>query len=104
VKYRVSKDARSDLDDIFKYWADRVGFRTAERLVDSIMERFWLAGEHPGAVRSVQEIAPNVKCFPAGKYLIYYRKSKRAIDILHIFHEARNQRKAFGKQPKPKSR
>jgi hypothetical protein len=27
----------------------------------------------------------SVKCFPAGKYLIYYRKTRRGIDILHMF-------------------
>jgi plasmid stabilization system protein ParE len=36
-----------------------------------------------------------VKCFPAGKYLIYYRKTRRGTDILHIFHGARDQRTAI---------
>jgi hypothetical protein len=26
-----------------------------------------------------------VRCFPAGKYLIYYRKTRRGTDILYIF-------------------
>jgi hypothetical protein len=36
-----------------------------------------------------------VRCFPAGKYLIYYRNTRRGTDILHIFHGARDQKRAF---------
>jgi plasmid stabilization system protein ParE len=36
-----------------------------------------------------------VKCFPAGKYLIYYRRTRHGTDILHIFHGARDQIRAF---------
>ena len=100
MKYRVSKDARDDLDQIFAYWAERASLDTAERLVDSLMERFWVIGEHPNAGRSADDIAPGVRCFPAGKYLMYYRKTPRAIEILHIFHGARDQRKAFKQKPK----
>jgi Plasmid stabilization system protein len=97
MKYRISKDARRDLDDLFLYWAKRVSVEVAERLIDNITERFWLLGEHPVAGRAADDIAPGVKCFPAGKYLIYYRKKSGAIDILHIFHGARDQKQAFQK-------
>jgi antitoxin ParD1/3/4 len=40
---------------------------------------------------------PGVKCFPAGKYLIYYRATRQGTDILHVFHGARDHRKAFKK-------
>ncbi|PYT74573.1 MAG: hypothetical protein DMG42_10485 [Acidobacteria bacterium] len=36
-----------------------------------------------------------MKCFPAGKHLIYYRSTRRGTDILHIFHGARDQRRAL---------
>jgi toxin ParE1/3/4 len=98
VKYRVSKDARNDLDQIFGYWTGRASVEAADRLVDKIMERFWLIGEHPNAGPSADHIAPGVKCFPAGKYLIYYRKASRAIEILYVFHGARDQAKAFSKK------
>jgi toxin ParE1/3/4 len=95
MRYRVSKDAERDLDGIFLYWAERAGLNVADRLLDSITDRFWLLGEHPGAGRSAEDIAPGVKCFPAGKYLIYYRKTGRRTDILHIFHGAQDQKRAF---------
>ena len=95
-RYRVLKDAERDLDAIFLYWAERTSLQAADRLVDAITERFWLLGEHPEAGRSCLDIARGVRCFPAGRYLIYYRKLRRGVSILHIFHGARD-RKETGK-------
>ncbi len=96
-RYRVSTDASRDLDEIFFYWAERASLKVAERLIDGITERFWLLGEHPEAGRPVDEVAAGVKCFPAGKYLIYYRRTRRGIEILHIFHGSREQKRVFKK-------
>ena len=93
--YRVSEGAERDLDEIFLYCANRASLETADRVVDRITDRFWLLGEHPDAGNPAGNIAAGVKCFPAGKYLIYYRKTRRGTDILHIFHGARDQRSAF---------
>ena len=97
MRYRVSKHAGRDLDEIFLYWAKRAGLKVADRLIDAITERFWLLAEHPDAGRASADIAAGLRCFPAGKYLIYYRKARRVIDILHIFHGARDQKNAFDK-------
>ena len=92
-RYRVLKDAERDLDAIFLYWAERISLQAADRLVDAITERFWLLGEHPEAGRSCADIARGVRCFPAGRYLIYYRKLRLGVEILHIFHGARDRKK-----------
>ena len=95
MRYRVSEEAARDLDEIFLYWARRANLNAADRLIDSIVERFWLLGEYPGAAKPVDHIAAGMKCFAAGKYLIYYRKVRGRIDILHIFHGARNYSELF---------
>ena len=69
--FRVSRNAERDLDEIFWYWAKRAGLKVADRLMDSITERFWLLGEHPDEGVLAEDFAAGVKCFPAGKYLIY---------------------------------
>jgi toxin ParE1/3/4 len=95
MHYRISESAEQDLEEIFIYWANRASLETADRIIDRITERFWLLGEHPNAGKHARNIAPGVKCFPAGNYLIYYRNTRRGTDILHIFHGARGQRSAF---------
>ena len=85
------------MDEIFVYWAERASPGIADRIIDEITERFWLLGEHPDAGKTSDDIAAGVKCFPAGKYLIYYRATRRGTDILHVFHGARDQWGAFRK-------
>ena len=97
MRYRVSAGAARDLDEIYFYWAGRAGLKVADRLLDGIVDRFWLLGEHPEAGRSAEDIAAGVKCFPAGKYLVYYRKTRQGTDILHVFHGAQEQKRAFRK-------
>lgn len=100
MRYRVSRNAQQDLDEIFLYWTKRAGLKVADRLMDSITDRFWLLGEHPNAGRSAEDIAPGVRCFPAGKHLIYYRPTQRVTNILHNFHGAKDQKVAYRKPPK----
>jgi toxin ParE1/3/4 len=95
MPYRVWHDARRDLDEIFVYWAERAGVSVADRLIDGIVDRFWLLGEYPDAGRKAEDVAAGVKCFPAGKYLIYYRRARKGIDILHVFQDAREQKQAY---------
>jgi toxin ParE1/3/4 len=95
MRYRISEDAERDLDEIFVYWAHRTGLEIADRIIDRITERFWMLGEHPNGGKPAGNVAPGVKCFPAGKYLIYYRNTRSGTDILHVFHGARDQRRAF---------
>jgi toxin ParE1/3/4 len=95
MRFRISIDAEHDLDEIFLYWAERAGLEIADRIVDAITDRFWLLGQYPHAGKAAVHIASGVKCFPAGKYLIYYRQTRRGTDILHIFHGARDQRDAL---------
>ena len=70
---RVSQAAEKDLGEIFAYWAQRADMNVADRLIEAIIERFWLLGEYPDSGRAGEDIAPGVRCFPAGQYLIYYR-------------------------------
>lgn len=100
MTFHLSAEAAQDLDDIFLYWSGRAGYPVADRLIDAIVERFWLVGEYPEAGKPAHKLAPGVRCFPAGKYLIYYRKNIDRIEILHIFHGVREQIGAFRKRSK----
>ncbi len=100
MAYRVSRNASDDLEDIFLYWAQAAGLPVADRLIDSITERFWMLDEYPDAGPACEDMAPGVRCFPAGNYLIYYRRIRKRVDILHVFHSALNRNKAFRRRAK----
>jgi toxin ParE1/3/4 len=98
--YRISESAESDLNEIFLGWAERTSLKIADRILDEIVARFELLGEFPEAGRPSDDIARGVKSFPAGKYLIYYRRTGEYTEILHIFRGAREQLKTFKKSAK----
>jgi toxin ParE1/3/4 len=100
MRYRISDDAENDLDEIFLYWAEHASLTIADRMIEGIVERFRLLGEFPEAGRYSGDIAPGVRCFPAGDYLIYYRRARKYTDILDIFHGAREQTEAFKRTKK----
>ena len=100
MRYQVSEGAQADLDEIFLYWARRTTVSVADQLMDSIIDRFWLLGEFPDAGKRADDLARGLRCFPAGKYLIYYRKTRRGVEIIHIFHGARLQIQAVRKARK----
>lgn len=95
MRLRISRNAKSDLDEIFDYWADRAS-PVASRMIYRITDQFGLLAEVPHIGRKSEDIAPGVRSFPIGKYLVYYRHGRGAVTILHVFPGARDQRKAFG--------
>jgi len=95
MQFHVTKKAERELDQIFVYCAQRAGVDVADRLIDSIEERFALLGDYPFVGRKCDELAPGVLRFPAGEYLIYYCKKRGMIQILHVLHGARDQKRAF---------
>src|ERR1041385_2031757 len=90
MRYRIARAAEQDLTEIFVYWADRASLTVADRIIERIVARFRLLGAHPRAGKTAGEVAAGVGCFPVGKYLIYYRKAPGVVEILHIFHSARD--------------
>lgn len=95
MKIRILKTARQDMDDIYDYWVQRAGPETTRSLIYSITDLFLLIAEFPLVGRACDEIAAGVRVFPSGNYLIYYSKKRGTIQILHVFHAAREQGRAF---------
>ncbi len=87
--YRVSPDARADLDNIYDYVA-RENLTAADGLVDKFKAKFILLARHPLMGQSRPELAPNLRSTPVGNYVILYRPSNDGIEIARIIHSARD--------------
>jgi toxin ParE1/3/4 len=95
MRFNVSAPADQDIEEIFLYWAARASPAIADRIIDTITERFSFLAQYPLAGSRMDNLARGTRCLPVGKYLIYYRIGRRTLDIIHIFHGARNQERAF---------
>ena len=82
-RFTLSAQARRDLKDIKDYIA-RDSLDQAEEFVRAIAERFQKLAGFPGMGRSYEDLAPNLRGFPIGNYLIFYRPTEQGISIERI--------------------
>lgn len=87
-----SPQADSDLDGIWYYVASQSGnTQTADRLIDSITDRFFLIANYPNiGRRRDDDLRPGLRSFPVGEYIIIYRLQDEDVQILRVLHGSRN--------------
>ena len=93
-KYRLSRIAASDLDDIWLYIA-RDAPEAADRFVDSIEKKLHILAAGPDAGRVCEGLTPGIHRFPVGAYGIFYRIHEANIEIIRILHGARDTKSIF---------
>lgn len=72
--HRLAPQAKADLEDLAYYvFVESHSLDIADRLIESISERFLLLGTHPRAGRRRDDLRPGLRTFPVGDYLVLYR-------------------------------
>ncbi len=92
---RTTHPARRDLDDIW-LWIARDSPANAQRFVSEIADHFPMLAAFPRTGRLCPELKPGMRRFPVHKYVIYYRETKRGVEILRVLHGARDAKRIFG--------
>jgi toxin ParE1/3/4 len=92
MAHRVAPQAEAELDNIWYYVAKESGsIGIADRLIDSITERFYLLACRPHIGRRRDEdLRPGLRSFPVGEYVIIYRVEENDVLILHVFRGSRD--------------
>ena len=88
-RYRVDRDARADLEEIYDYVADE-NLAAADRLMDTFQEKFGLLAVHPLMGQTRPELAPNLHSFSVGKYVVFYRPTDDGVEVARVIHSARD--------------
>jgi toxin ParE1/3/4 len=99
MAHRVAPRAERDLDDIWYYVAKESGsVEIANRLIDSITDRFFLLGGFPYLGRSRDEdFGFGCRSFPVGEYIIVYVVDGEDVLILRVAHGRREIETLFGR-------
>src|SRR5438093_4211271 len=91
MAYRLAPQAEADLEDIaFYVFVESASLELAERLIQSIAERFELLAAHPRAGRARDDLRPGVRGFPVGEYVLLYRVAGEDVVILRVVHGSRD--------------
>lgn len=81
--------AEEDLDEIWFYIAlDNVA--AADNLLDDIDSSCQLLAVQPQAGRLRPELAPELRSFPVGRYVMFYRPRDDGIEVVRVLHSARD--------------
>jgi toxin ParE1/3/4 len=82
---RKSPQAEIDLTSIWDYIAaDNV--KAADALLVRIEEHFDMLAQTPLAGRARNELAPNLRSFPVGNYVIFYVPVSDGIEVVRVMH------------------
>ncbi len=87
--YYLSRNAETDLDDIWDYISDR-NIDAADRLIDGFKSGFNLLAQQSllGEIFDLER--PFLRRFTRGNYVIYYQTSTDPITIVRVLHGARD--------------
>lgn len=80
--FRVSPRAKQDLDEIWLYIAED-NVEEADKMMDAFHAKFRLLASQPILGKDREDLAPALRFFPVGKYLIFYR-AENGVDIYRV--------------------
>ncbi len=91
MAHRFAPEAETEIEDIWRYIAQESGsFDIADRLIDTLTERFFLLSRYPHIGRHRDDLRSGLRSFPVGEYIIIYRVDGKDVLILHVFRGNRD--------------
>jgi toxin ParE1/3/4 len=88
-KYIISREAEQDINEILAFIAAD-NFNAALLLYGRLIDVFEMLAENSNAGRGRPELKEDIRSFPEGNYLIFYRKWAGKIAIVRVLHGARD--------------
>ncbi|MCX2680657.1 type II toxin-antitoxin system RelE/ParE family toxin [Galbibacter sp. EGI 63066] len=87
-KYRISKQAIDDLNDIWAYTFHKWSKEQADRYYDLIIAEIEFIADNFMAGESAEQTRKNYRVTKIKSYLIFYRKAENDIvEIVRILHQ-----------------
>jgi toxin ParE1/3/4 len=91
MAFRLAPQARADLDEIWDYVFSESGSEAiADRLLDSIADRFDFLNDWPNAGRQRDELSRGYRSHAAGDYVIFYRVAQDDLVVQRVLHGRRD--------------
>ena len=85
----IAPAARQDLEDIWAYIGEESP-AYADEMIDRLAGAAQQMTDHPELGRPRDEFAPGLRCFPIGRYILFYRVREDNIEIARVLHGARD--------------
>jgi toxin ParE1/3/4 len=90
ARYDVTDEAKDDLFEIWRYIAVHGSVGRAEQQNLRFYERFQFLAENPLIGRVRPELAPDIRSFADGTYVILYKPADYGVEIVRVVHGSRD--------------
>lgn len=84
-----TEQSRQDALEIWEYIAAD-NLPAADNLIDRIEAHLALLAASPDIGRQREELARDLRSFPVGNYVIFYRPRKDGVELIRMLHGARD--------------
>ncbi len=84
TRFRLTKPALKDIEQIADYIAQTAGVAQADVFLDELNQKLVKVAQFPKLGRQRDEIFPNVRSLTLKTYLILYLPTQNGIDILRV--------------------
>lgn len=88
-KYMITRQAEQDIDEILVYIAAD-NLDAALSFNDRLTDLFEMLADNTKAGRERPELKEDLRSFPEGNYLIFYRRWAGNLAIVRVIHGARD--------------
>jgi toxin ParE1/3/4 len=87
--------AESDLCEIWLYISEQ-SVAAADQFLETIEDKCQLLAAHPELGQSRPELAPRLRSFSVGRYVIFYRPIEDGIELVRVIYGGRDIDALFG--------
>jgi toxin ParE1/3/4 len=84
-----SRASVGDYEAIWRYLAAD-SIEAADRIIEMLERQVMSLALMPAMGRPEPELAANLRSFPVGRFLIFYRPVKTGIELVRVLHSARD--------------
>jgi toxin ParE1/3/4 len=86
--------AEDDLCEVYAYIA-RESVAAAEKMWERFTRIFEMLARQPLIGEACEALTPNLRCFPVGRYVVYYRAEETGVVVVRVCHGARDSSSLF---------
>ncbi|MDX2213178.1 MAG: type II toxin-antitoxin system RelE/ParE family toxin [Oculatellaceae cyanobacterium bins.114] len=94
TRYRLSRRAEQDLEDIWIYLAQSDEL-TADLMLGKILDKLPMLAKFPNMGKLRSGLMEGLRSFPIKPYIVFYILSQNHIEIVRIFHHSRDIKSEF---------
>lgn len=85
-----AREAAIDLDEIWLYLAHEASPSVADRFLRHLAEKMQGLAENPLMGRDRSDRRPDLRSWPVGSYMIFYRALPDGIEVVRVLHGSRD--------------